>query len=83
MIWGLLIPSWRRRVVLWLAGAVVAVLGIFMAGKREARRDAKTKAAEATVKALKDRERIDDDISQDTDLAARARKSGIVRPCGE
>ena len=60
MLWGWLIPRWLRRAVAVLGVAVVAILGAFAAGKREARRDAKAKAAEDHIKTRKE---IDDALA--------------------
>jgi hypothetical protein len=68
MIWGWLIPGWLRRAAMALGALALAVLGAFAAGKREARRDAKAKAAKD---ALETRRRIDnaDDVGGDPDRA--------------
>jgi hypothetical protein len=70
----------------WLTGplgaalaGILALAGAWLAGKRSGRQKAAQKAAEDAVKAHKTRERIEDEISQDTSLADRARRSGIVR----
>ena len=60
MIWGWLIPGWLRRGALALAGLALALLAAFGAGKREARRDAKAKAAEDHIKTRKE---IDDALA--------------------
>lgn len=68
MIWGWLIPGWLRRAVLALGAVALAVLAAFGAGKREAKRDAKAKAAKD---ALDTRRRMDnaDDVGGDPDRA--------------
>lgn len=68
MIWGWLIPGWLKRAVLALGAVALAVLAAFGAGKREAKRDAKAKAAKD---ALDTRRRIDnaDDVGGDPDRA--------------
>lgn len=68
MIWGWLIPGWLRRAAMALGAAAMLALGAFAAGKREARRDAKAKAAKD---ALETRRRIDnaDDVGGDPDRA--------------
>lgn len=58
---GALIPGWLRRAVLALGAVALAVLGAFAAGKREARRDAKAKAAEDHIKTRKE---IDDALEK-------------------
>lgn len=60
MIPGWLIPGWLRRAVLAIGALAVAILGAFAAGKREARRDAKAKAAESHIKTRKE---IDDALA--------------------
>lgn len=50
MIWGWLIPGWLRRGVLWVAGAALALLAAWGAGKREGRQTARRKAAEDALK---------------------------------
>lgn len=68
MLWGWLIPGWLKRAVLALGAVALAVLAAFGAGRREARRDAKAKAAKD---ALDTRRRIDnaDDVGGDPDRA--------------
>lgn len=68
MIWGLLIPGWLRRAVLALGAAVLLALGIFGAGKREGKRDAKAARDKA---ALDTRRRVEnaDDVGGDPDRA--------------
>lgn len=68
MLWGWLIPGWLRRAALAVGALALAVLGAFAAGKREARRDAKARAAKD---ALETRRRIDnaDDVGGDPDRA--------------
>ncbi len=61
MIWGWLIPGWLKRAVLALGAVALAILAAFGAGKREARRDAKAKAAKD---ALETRRRIDDALEK-------------------
>ena len=46
-------------------------------------RNARNDALEADIKAMKDRERIDDDIADETDLVSRAAKSGVLRKPGK
>jgi len=74
------------RFRLWIAGAValvLAVLGAWIAGRREARQEARTEALRGDVEAYKTRERIEDAIDQDVDLVARAKRAGVLRPGGE
>lgn len=56
MIWG-----WLKRAVLALGAVALAILAAFGAGKREARRDAKAKAAEDHIKTRKE---IDDALAE-------------------
>lgn len=60
MPWGWLIPGWLRRAAMAAGAVALAVLGAFFAGKREARRDAKAKAAEDHIKTRKE---IDDALA--------------------
>jgi len=70
MTWlALLAPLWRLLRPLWAP----------LAGYLQGRRDARAAQDRAAVKAERTRQEIEDDIQQDTDLAARARKSGLVR----
>ncbi len=62
-----------------LAG-IVAVVGALVLGRRQGRQAAQDKAATTALGHERKRQEQDDDIQQDTDLAARARRSGIVRP---
>ncbi len=77
--------------IAWLAGsrlgrwlgaifaAVMALVGVWAAGRRTGRQAAETDALRHSVTAVQTRERIDDEIDQDTDLAARARSTGLLR----
>lgn len=72
MIWGWLIPGWLRRAVIGIGAALVAAFGIFMAGKREARRDAK---ADALKRKAKTTERVQNaDQVSDADAARKQLK---------
>jgi len=62
MIWGLLVPQWLRRFMAWAVAGLAAVVAIFLAGRREARRKADLKALKG-YKAT--RERMDDVPSND------------------
>ena len=62
-----------------LLGPFIPYLAVWAAAKRDSRLKARNDALEADIKAMKDRERIENDVANDPDLAARARKSGIVR----
>lgn len=67
----------------WLAGAgavIVALVTAWWRGRRSGQSAAKTQATRAALEAERKREEIEDDIQQDPDLAARARRSGLVRP---
>jgi hypothetical protein len=63
-----------------IAAALFALWRAFAKGKAEARQETALKAAERQSKAERERVALDAHIQQDTDLAARARNSGIVRP---
>ena len=62
-----------------LLGPILPFLAAWFAGRRDASQRAKIRGLEADNKALENRERIENDVANDPDLAARARKSGIVR----
>lgn len=51
MIWGFLIPGWLKKGAALLAGAALALLGAFYAGRREGKLAGKTDALEADRKA--------------------------------
>lgn len=69
MIWGWLIPGWLRRAVIGIGAALIAAVGIFFAGKREARKEAKVDALERKIKTT-ERVQNADQVSD----AAAARK---------
>lgn len=72
MIWGWLIPGWLRRAVIGIGAALIAALGIFYAGKREARKDAKSDALKRKVKTI---ERVQNaDQVSDADAARKQLK---------
>jgi len=77
VIWPIL--SLLARVL----GPFLPFLATWVAAKRDARLKARNDALEADIKAMKDRERIDDDIAGETDLVSRAAKSGVLRKPGK
>ena len=70
MIWGLLIPGWLKRGLAWAVAAGAVALGIFTAGKREARKDAKADALKAKAKTT---ERVQNAQTVDNPADARDR----------
>lgn len=66
-----------------LLGPILPFLATWIAAKRNASQTAKIKGLQADMKALKDRERIEDDIADDTGLVDRAKRSGVLRRTGE
>lgn len=80
MIWPIL--SFIAR----LLGPILPFLATWIAARRDARQTAKIKGLKADAKALKDRERIEDDIddiADDTGLVDRAKRSGVLRRPGK
>ena len=73
VIKALLAGAWKP--LAWLLGAV----GLYAKGRGDAKRQTARKTAEQAVKDERTRERIEDDIQQDADLVARAKRAGIVR----
>ena len=63
-----------------ILGAIVALAGGAWRIARNAVAADRAKRAAAAAKADTNRTRLDDEIQQDPDLAARARRIGIVRP---
>ena len=66
-----------------LLGPILPFLATWIAAKRNASQTGKIKGLQADMKALKDRERIEDDIADDTGLVDRAKRSGVLRRTGE
>lgn len=68
----------------WIIGAVGAVIaaiaGAFFMGGRGAKNKHDAQDARRALDAETARRKLDDEIASDTDLAARARRAGIVRP---
>jgi hypothetical protein len=69
---------------------LAAILAIFAAlcaalrtGGRTERAQIEAIAARTAAEAERNRTELDDEISQDVDLAARARRIGLVRPGSE
>lgn len=63
-----------------LAGALLlAGVLLFFKGKTAARREITAQRAKDTAKAIEERAKLDDEISNDSDLLNRARNSGVVR----
>lgn len=70
------------RLKLWAGAALaglLAILGAWVAGRREGRHAARFEALQGDVKAFEARERIEDEIGDDVDLVDRARRAGVVR----
>lgn len=65
-----------------LLGPILPYLAVWAAAKQSARLAAKNRNLENTVKAMRDRERIEDDVQADPDLARRARR-GVLRKPGK
>lgn len=63
-----------------LLGPFLPFLAAWAAAKHEARLQAKNQGLEDVVEAMKTRERIDDEVSADPDLVARARRSVLRKP---
>ena len=75
---------WRLKMLIAGAGLLIAALAAsWFGGRKAAQADAKVDSLEGNIKAHKVRERIEDAIDQDIDLATRARRIGIVRPGSE
>lgn len=77
MIWPILLRLAR------VLGPFLPFLATWVAAKRDARLKASNDALEADIKAMKDRERIDNDVADETDLVSRAAKSGVLRKPGK
>jgi len=75
-----LILSPIRKAAGWAFAAALAFLAVWGLAKRQARQETALQAAERIAKAERKRGAIQDDIDQDTDLANRARRIGLVRP---
>ena len=77
MIWWL-IPGWLKRAVAWAVAGLLAVAGIFYAGKREARQKAENerlKADKAANERINHADVSDGNADADTEwLRDRSRK---------
>jgi hypothetical protein len=62
-----------------LVAAAFTLLAVWFEGRRAGRLEAKAAALRRTLTALQTRERIDHALDQDPDLAARARRTGLLR----
>lgn len=75
--------DWIITLVTGAVGFVVFMVTAYFRGKSKGATDAKVeqrqKQAEATSKAIQDRQELNNDIQDDTDLVARAKSSGLVR----
>ena len=65
-----------------LLGPILPFVAVWVAAKQSARLAAKNRTLETAVKAMRDRERIEDDVQADPDLARRARRS-VLRKSGK
>lgn len=77
MIWPIL--SFIAR----LLGPILPFLATWIAARRDARQTARIDRLRADADAMKARERIEDEIDQDDNLAARADRAGVVRRPGK
>lgn len=64
-------------------GRIIDILGWYAVGRKSQERIDKIASKDAEVKALRERERIEDEVRDDTDLAARARRAGVLRTPGK
>lgn len=79
LTWLLLDSAFGRMVGKVLA-VIFAGLALVWLGMRLSNGKAKTREAERQRDNYILRERIDNDVAQETDLVFRARRNGIVRP---
>lgn len=79
MIWAF-IPGPIRRAMTWALTGLVLLWAAMTYGKRIERQKSALRAAERIAAAEVKRGRIEDDIQDDVDLVARARRAAIVRP---
>ena len=77
-LWAL-VPGPIRRALAWAGVGIALLWAAWGAGKRDARRNAALRAAEAIARAEVTRGKIEDDIQDDVDLVARAMRAGVVR----
>lgn len=78
MIWATVVGALAK-----LLGRLLPFLAAWGLGKRDASQRAEIERLRADEAARAKREGIEDDIAQDTDLADRARSSGVVRKPGQ
>lgn len=64
-------------------GRIIDILGWYAVGRKSQERIDKIASKDAEVKALRERERIEDEVRDDADLAARARRAGVLRTPGK
>lgn len=68
-----------KRIAMYVAAVVVAIYAAFVMGVRREKSDERVREAVKAYDNERVRRRIDEDIKEDTDLAGRARRAGIVR----
>lgn len=67
----------------WIAGALAALItlaGVYLRGRADGKAKLRADADRAWREKTTDRQEIEDDVAQETDLARRARDAGLVRP---
>ncbi len=74
---------WLLSALARLLGPILPFLATWLVAKRDARQKARIDRLRDDAEALKARERIEDEIDQDNDLAARARRAGVLRKPGK
>ena len=68
-----------KRIGSYLAALIVAIYVAFKVGMRKEAYEERVREAEDSYAAERMRRRIDEDVQEDTDLADRARRAGVVR----
>lgn len=81
IIWQIVEPILGELAV--LAMVLGGIFGLIRKGRNDQRRDDELKRAKETAKAHQQREEVDRGVDKETDLAGRARRSGVVRGRGK
>lgn len=68
-----------KRISMYIAAVVFAIYAAFVMGVRREKSDERVREAVEAYDNERLRRQIDDEIEEDTDLAGRARRAGIVR----
>ena len=80
MDWLLSLMQGTDLAVIAVVGGLIAAVVAFFRGQSSGKASLQSKIDRNSLKAERERNKLDDEIQQDVDLVPRAKRAGIVRP---